>query len=187
MWFETRSSRAPYLAAKVAKKTDFLLIFVLNLVHIIFVDMKNLNDRILYPSLEFTHTVDVQSRFSDYDSFRHVNNNAYMAYFDLGKSVFFNDMMGRPCSSDELSAVIVGIKVDFLEPSPLGEPLAVQTAVVNVGERSFTLYQRIVNPRNGAIKAQATSTLAGFDISTQTASELSPALRSALLSVTKQS
>lgn len=139
-----------------------------------------MNERLLFPELELKHAVRVQTRFSDYDTFGHVNNNAYMAYFDLGKVAFFNRLMGRECSPADLSAVIVNINVDFLSPAPFGTPLDVLTAVVHIGDRSFTVYQRIVNPHDGTVCAQATTTLAGFDIATQQSAPLSEVLVAAL-------
>lgn len=138
------------------------------------------NDRVLYPDIEMKHSTGVQIRFSDYDTFGHINNNSYMAFLDLGKSEFLRHVMGRHCSPSELSAAIVNINVDFLAPTVMGEDLDVQTAVVRLGEHSFTLYQRIVNPLTGIIKVQATSTLAGFDIPTQSSAPLRSDLRAAL-------
>ena len=120
----------------------------------------------------FPHTVDIQTRFSDYDTFGHVNNNSYMAFFDLGKTEFFKFLMGQHCSPTELSAVIVNINVDFMAPSVMGEPLRVGTAVYKLGERSFTLRQHIVNPDTGEVKARAKTILAGFDITTQSSAPL---------------
>lgn len=133
-----------------------------------------MNDRLLHKDLEFKHKVDIQSRFSDYDTFGHINNNAYMAYFDLGKTAFFNDLTGRSMSPVRVGAVIVNVNVDFLSPAIIGEPLAVLTAVVAVGERSFTLYQRVVNACDGRVKAQSTTILAGFDTATQSSAPLRP-------------
>ena len=137
-------------------------------------------DRILYPELQMFHRNAIQCRFGDYDAFRHVNNNAILAYFDIGKTEFFRDLTGHSLTPDQLGAVIVNINIDFLAPVKVGVQVEVLTAVVNVGQRSFTLYQRLVDTHDRSIKAQATTTLAGFDISTQTASDLSPALLAAL-------
>lgn len=138
------------------------------------------NSRLRFPDIVFTHQLDVQIRFADYDTFGHINNNSYMAYLDLGKSEFLCDIMGKRCSPSDLSAAIVNIDVDFLAPTPLNESLVVKTAVVRLGEHSFTLYQRIVNPATGVVKVQATSTLAGFDIATQSSAPLQPGLVTAL-------
>ena len=129
-----------------------------------------------HPNFTFSESIPVQTRFSDYDTFGHVNNNAYMAIFDIGKTHFFRQVTGRQANPIALGAVIVNINVDFLEPALIDEPIAVQTAVETVSHNSFTLYQRIVNPTDGHIKAQATSVLAGFDPRTQTGAPLRPDL-----------
>lgn len=141
------------------------------------------NDRIKHPDLQFAFRLPVQIRFGDYDTFGHINNNSYTAFFDLGKTDMFNRLAGRPCVPSELSVAIVNINVDFLAPAVVGEPLEVLTAVVGVGERSFTVYQRIVNPLTASVKAQAPSVLAGFDVATQQGAPLSDKLRALLESV----
>ena len=130
---------------------------------------------------EFRHTIVVQPRFTDYDTFGHVNNNSYMQYFDLGKAAYYSDMLGHAVTPEILCAVIVHIDVDFLEPTTPDETVAVQTMTIAHGERSITIYQRIINPDTGHIKSQATSILAGFDPATQTAGPLNPALTAAIL------
>ncbi len=130
----------------------------------------------------FRHQLDIQPRFTDYDAFGHVNNNSYMQYFDLGKAIYYTDMLGRTVTPELLSAVIVHIDVDFIEPTTPDEPIAVQTMTTAIGERSLTIYQRIVNPRTGHVKSQATSILAGFDIATQAGAPLNPELTAAIRS-----
>lgn len=103
-----------------------------------------------------------------------------MAFLDLGKTEFFRHALGRSCTPSDLSAVIVNINVDFLSPALTGEPLCVRTAVTHLGDRSFALYQHIANPVSGDIKVQATTTLAGFDIPSQTSAPLRENLRAAL-------
>lgn len=143
-----------------------------------------MKDRILHHGIAFPHSLPIQIRFSDYDSFRHINNNAYMAYFDIGKLEFYNLLMGRPCTPDEISAAIVNINVDFIAPARMGEKLEVRTAVTHIGERSFTLYQRIVNPVTDDIKAQSTAIIAGFDVNTQSGTPLPDELLAALHRIT---
>lgn len=130
------------------------------------------NERLCYGEIELPHREAVQIRFSDYDTFGHINNNAYMAYLDLGKSEMLCELMGRRCTPDEFSAAVVNVNVDFLMPTVVGEGLEVQTGVIRIGEKSFTIYQRVVNPLTGAVKVQAHSVLAGFDIKTQSGAPL---------------
>lgn len=135
------------------------------------------NERLYTPTTQFAHKVDIQCRFSDYDIFGHINNNSFMAFFDLGKSEFFNDSLGRACTPADLGAVIVNINVDFLQPANTGDALRVLTAVDRLGDRSFRLYQRIVDRNNESnVKAQAITTLAGFDPVARTSAPLPCAL-----------
>lgn len=136
--------------------------------------MKN---RLLYPEIQLSHRVPLQIRFGDYDIFGHINNNSYVAYFDLGKTMFFNKLLQKTYRPADLSAAIVNINVDFLSPALMGEPLEVHNAVTHIGDRSFTVYQRVVNPLSGDVKAQATSVLAGFDVKTQGPAPLRDDLR----------
>lgn len=107
----------------------------------------------------------VQQRFSDCDSFGHVNNSVVMQYFDLGKIDYFNRVLGDLFSPRKASLVIVNINCQFYHETRLGEPVAVLTRADSVGERSIILEQRIVNPDTGQAKAIARVVMAGFDIS----------------------
>lgn len=135
-----------------------------------------MKDRLLDVDMTKALVTDIQIRFADYDTFGHVNNNAYMAYFDLGKTHLFQHLMGHRCSPAELSAVIVNVNVDFLAPAVIDESLDVRTVVKELHEKSFVVYQRVTNPQSGVVKAQATTVLAGFDIATQSGAPLRPEL-----------
>lgn len=129
----------------------------------------------------FRHSITIQSRFTDYDTFGHVNNNSYMQYFDLGKTAYYAAILGRTITPEHLGAVIVHIDVDFLEPTTPDETVDVQTMTTAIGERSLTIYQRIINPRTGHVKSQATTVLAGFDLATQASAPLNPTLTAAIV------
>lgn len=126
------------------------------------------------------HTLDIQPRFTDYDMFGHVNNNSYMQYLDLAKALFFGELIEGATDPVSLSAVIVNINIDFTAPTRPGEPITVHTGVRHLGDRSFSLWQEVINPENGVVKAKAVTTLAGFDIENQTSAPLRDNVRAAL-------
>lgn len=132
------------------------------------------------PPCKYTSQLEIQTRFNDFDAFAHINNNAYLQYFDLGKEHFFNTLMNGIFSPRELSAVLVNVNVQFFAPTLAHEPLRVYTGLLQLGDRSIHLDQRIVNPHTGQVKTTARSILAGFDIDTQTGAPLRPALAQAL-------
>lgn len=136
------------------------------------------------PKAHFVHTLNIQARFNDYDLFGHLNNGSVLQYFDLGKADFLGSILAandaKAFDAEAVSAVIVNINANFYAVSLPGEPLAVLTGVQHVGERSFTIEQRLVNPDSGDVKAIATTVMAGIDIATQSGAPLRPALKSAL-------
>lgn len=92
----------------------------------------------------FRHSLPIQIRFSDVDRFGHVNNNAYFAYYDLGKQEYMRTVLGPDVFDGELVPVVVNINVDFYLPVHYGDAVSVETAVTRLGNKSFTLEQQAV-------------------------------------------
>lgn len=127
------------------------------------------------------HSLEIQTRFGDYDMFGHVNNNSYLQYCDLGKAMYFEMLLGGDAYNPvKIGSVIVNINCDFLAPTRPGEPLQVNTECSRLGDRSFQLSQTVLNPETNEEKCHLTTVMAGFDIKTQTSAPLPDALRQAL-------
>lgn len=125
-------------------------------------------------------TTDIQPRFTDYDMFGHVNNTVLLQYLDLGKALFFNSIIDDANNPAKIGSVIVNVNINFSAPALVNEPLQVSTAVSRLGNRSFVLHQRVYNADSGVTKADAHTTMAGFDIHTQSGADIPTALRTAL-------
>lgn len=125
--------------------------------------------RIPDPGFTLRHALKIQKRFSDIDVLGHVNNNACLSYFDLGKTQYFLDVL-PPDGHDmhNAKAVIVNINVSFHAPTYFSEPVEVLTGVASVSEHSFIMEQRIVNTETGEVKSTARSVMVGFDMATAT-------------------
>lgn len=91
------------------------------------------------------HQLPIQIRFSDVDSFGHVNNNAYFSFYDLGKQEFFNDVLPGNFTKQDVVPVIANIQADFLLPIFYGDKVVVETRVGHLGEKSFMLEQQAVS------------------------------------------
>lgn len=122
-----------------------------------------------------TMTVPIQTRLGDYDPFGHVNNNALLAYCDLGKTAYMQSLPGG-FDPAAVGAVVVNINCDFLEPALMGQSLEVQTTVTSLSAHSAHVYQRVADSRTGHVKMQCATVLAGFDIATQQGAPLPAAL-----------
>lgn len=99
----------------------------------------------------YHHRMPAQLRFSDVDSFGHVNNSVYFALYDMCKTQYFMDVVG-PDVFNDLCIVVANIKADFLAPIFYPDDIAIETAVVRLGHKSFTLSQRALNVRTGEVK-----------------------------------
>lgn len=83
-------------------------------------------------------------RFADIDSFSHVNNIAQQAYFDLGKSEFFQELWRQTGALKRIPAIMVSVQTDFMEQILYGDTIEVITEVESVGSKSLTLNQKIM-------------------------------------------
>ncbi len=117
---------------------------------------------IIFP--EFHHRYPLQIRFNDIDTLGHVNNSIYFTFYDLGKSRYFEAV--KNCSIDwrRADVVIANINADFISPIYPNEEIAVETGTLEIGNRSFTLLQRIINIKTGEIKGICRTVMVGFDI-----------------------
>lgn len=113
---------------------------------------------------EFRHSYPLQIRFNDIDTLGHVNNSIYFTFYDLGKSRYFEAV--KNCSIDwrRADVVIANINADFLSPIYPDEKISVETCTLEIGNRSFTLLQRLINMQTGEIKGICRTVMVGFDI-----------------------
>lgn len=116
-------------------------------------------------NLTFHHQVPAQLRFSDVDQFGHVNNSVYFQLFDTCKSQYLFDVVGSDIYN-RLAIVVANIQADFITPVFYPDEIAIETSVIRLGNKSFTLVQRAVNTRTKEIKCQCRTVMVCFDTAT---------------------
>ncbi|SRR5574344_2024291 len=102
-------------------------------------------------NVTFNHQIPAQLRFSDVDRFGHVNNSVYFVLFDMSKEKYFMDVVG-PDALQKMAIVVANINANFLAPIYFPDEIAIQTAIVHLGNKSFTLRQRAINVRTKEVK-----------------------------------
>lgn len=113
--------------------------------------------------IKFHHTLPIQLRFNDVDKFGHVNNAVYFSFYDLGKTDYFSSVCpGVDWEKDGI--VVVHIEADFFTQIFGSDHIAVQTAVTNIGKKSFRLLQRVIDLNSGEVKCTGTSVMVAFDL-----------------------
>ena len=113
--------------------------------------------------IKFNHTLPIQLRFNDVDKFGHVNNTVYFSFYDLGKTEYFASVCRmstgrkthrRSPHRSQLPCQIYG-----------SDHIAVQTAVTQIGTKSFHLAQRVIDIETQEVKCICTSVMVAYDLS----------------------
>lgn len=126
------------------------------------------------------HKLDLQIRFNDIDQMGHVNNAVIMEFFDLGKDHFFR-ARGLPPEEGDFTVMVVHYEVDFRSQIHKSDPIAVETEVERIGNKSLTVLQRIVEQGTGRLCAECRTVMAGYRRSTAASDTIPDDLRQRLL------
>ena len=131
-------------------------------------------------TIKFKHITPIQLRFNDFDALGHVNNSVYFSFYDLGKTSYFADVLSKLEVAKEVGVVIGHIEVSFQLPVYPDENVAVQTAVVEIGNKSFKLLQHLVDLDTNEIKCICNTVMVCFDAKTKTTRQISDEWRKAM-------
>lgn len=118
------------------------------------------------PEIKITET-DIQIRFADVDILGHVNNVNLQHYFDLGKSAYFKEIIGITDGWHELGTITVSTQTSYMSQTRPDEPIYVETHIENIGNKSFTFFQRLLSRDNGELKAESRSIMVAFNFREQ--------------------
>lgn len=121
---------------------------------------------------------EIQKRFSDIDSFRHVNNVAQQMYFDVGKSDFFDRLLGREILFAPVRIITAATDTSYMGQIRLDDRIEVTTEIERIGTKSLTLLQRIVTA-DGEVRSQSRSVMVAFDFGAQQSVPIPDAWRKA--------
>lgn len=114
----------------------------------------------------FKHVMPVQIRFSDVDQFGHVNNSVYFSLYDLAKTNYLREV-SRKNDFGNFAVVVANINANFLAPVFFSDELMIETACVQLGNKSFTLLQRAVVKDSGAVKCECRTVMVMYDMLTK--------------------
>lgn len=128
----------------------------------------------------FHHRLPIQIRFNDVDRYGHVNNNAYFAYYDLGKEDYLTHVLRTDYRNGAVVPVIANINADFIQPIFYGDKIVVETCVSHLGQKSFTLSQRAVNETTGAVVCRCSTVMVCFSLHDQTSADIPDDYRRAI-------
>ena len=111
----------------------------------------------------FKHRMPVQIRFSDVDQFGHMNNSVYFSLYDLAKTTYINDVLGKK-DWKKSAIVVANINANFFAPVYFSDDIVIETSVINLGNTSFTLLQRAVCDKTGEVRCECKTVMVCFDL-----------------------
>jgi acyl-CoA thioester hydrolase len=111
------------------------------------------------------HRYDCRIRWSDVDSYGHVNNVKYFEYLQEARIAFLSSLSpGWPRGRE--GAVLARIDVDYRRPIRFRpQPVVVETWVTRIGRSSYDLGSRIVDqPDLTTVFAEARAVIVAYDV-----------------------
>ena len=113
--------------------------------------------------LRLRHRMPAQIRFSDVDRFGHVNNSVYFSLYDLAKTTYVKDVLGNVDWSKQ-GIVVANINANFFSPVFFYDDIQIETSIVHLGNKSFTLLQRAVLSSTGEVKCECQTVMVLYDV-----------------------
>jgi acyl-CoA thioester hydrolase len=115
---------------------------------------------------ERPHVYSCRVRWSDVDTYGHVNNVKYFEYFQEARIAFLSRLMHGEAGDADRGVVVARIDVDYRRPILFRtEPFEILTWVVRVGTSSYDLEAEI---RDGdEVLSRARAVIVAFDRGSQ--------------------
>ena len=137
---------------------------------------------------DFAHAHRIEVRLADTDAMGHVNNAAYLTYFEIGRAAYYEMVTGEPFQLGVHGAkegmILAEIRVTYRSQAYYGETLTVETRVDHIGRSSFRMVHRLTTPKSrygpARLVAVADSVLVSYDYRAERAIPVPSALAEAL-------
>ncbi len=126
----------------------------------------------------------IQKRFSDVDSFLHVNNVSQQMYFDIGKMEFYKQILQIDTPEKIRRIITVSTHTDYKGQIRMEDEVVLRTTIDKVGNTSMQFFQQLVCllPEGGErLCTESRSVMVVFDFQKQEKSPVPEAWRKKLL------
>ena len=91
---------------------------------------------------DYKYKTTIPIRFSDIDSFGHVNNAVYLTYFEIARTSYWKDAIGWDWSH---AGIILGrSEINYLKPITVNDQIACYVRTIRIGNSSFDVMHVLV-------------------------------------------
>ena len=120
----------------------------------------------------FKSKKNIQIRMTDLDPFGHVNNGVIYSYYDIGR-LHYLSQIEENIQWESMDKVVVRTECDFMDSILFTDAISVETKVIEIGNKSIKMMQRIVDNNTGKVKSTCFSVMSGYDKENNTSKEIS--------------
>lgn len=120
--------------------------------------------------------IQLQPRYSDYDSRGHVNNAVYLTYFEIGRVYAWLDAVGHA----DPNFIIAEARITYRSPAMLGEPLAIEVTTSEIRSKAWVWSYRVLDERDDRVVAEGATTQVMYDYRERKSVPIPDDLRAAL-------
>lgn len=113
-------------------------------------------------NINFKNRLPLQIRMTDIDALHHVNNGIICSYFDLGRLHYMKEVSGK-FELQDIEMVLVHTEYDFFSSIRFNDSIAVDTTVLEFGNKSVKMIQRIINTTTQKSCCACYSVLSGYN------------------------
>lgn len=125
---------------------------------------------------EYGFACPISVRMGDIDGNGHVNNTAYVEYFQQARASYCRELWAEDW--DEASVVVATLTVDYHSPIEVDNEVVVDVRVTDVGTSSWTVEYRV--RADGRVAAEGSSVQVAWDPENATSRSLPEAWQEAL-------
>jgi acyl-CoA thioester hydrolase len=94
-------------------------------------------------------------RYSDLDTYNHVNNAVYLSYLEEARIAFTKAIGLREMFSRQCSTILAHASIDYRSPAFLGDELRIEIGAGEVRRSAFEFQYRILRPKDDKLIAEA--------------------------------
>ncbi len=89
----------------------------------------------------------IQIRFNDVDLYGHVNNAVYLTYFEEGRMLYFQDIIGTEWDWKTHGTVLARHEIDYKQPMRREDSARLELWISKLGEKSMEISYRITKKK----------------------------------------
>ena len=95
----------------------------------------------------FTYKTQIHVRFSDMDSFGHVNNAIYLTYFEIARANYWSNII--EWDWNEMGIILGRSEIDYKKPIVLDDQIFCYVRTSRVGNSSFDVEYILMRNKDG--------------------------------------